>query len=79
MSDDSGPIRAFLGVYEVGTHDVIVPIAAIRAADQAIEAERARRRQTAEVEAAKAAALGAKARERGLWRRALRALGLVAR
>ena len=66
MSDD-GPIRVLVGAYEIGTHNLTIPASVLRAADDAILAERERRRVlAAEAEAAR---LAEAARRRSLWGR----------
>jgi hypothetical protein len=49
MSDD-GPIRVYLGNYDLASTDVLIPLDALKRADAAIVAERQRRREAAKPE-----------------------------
>jgi hypothetical protein len=52
MSEE--PIKAYIGNYEIGTTDLLIPAEALRRANDEIDRERTRRREAAE--AAQAAA-----------------------
>lgn len=62
MSEDQ-PHKAFVAAYSQATTDLVIPLAALRAAELELDAERERRRRVAE-ERAKLAA-----RQPGLWQR----------
>ena len=64
MTDD-GPIKAYIGNYQIGTTDLLIPVEALRRANDEIDRERERRRAMAEE--AKAAAEREAARPKG-WR-----------
>jgi hypothetical protein len=66
MSED-GPIKAYLGSYELGTSDLVIPLATLREAERVLDAERDRR-TTAAAEAEAAAAIE-RATKRGWWRK----------
>ena len=68
MSDD-GPIRAYIGNYDLSTTDLLIPAEVLARANAEIEAERERRRGVAEAEQAAAEEA---ARAKG-WRGRLRA------
>jgi FtsZ-binding cell division protein ZapB len=68
MSEE--PIKAYIGNYEIGTTDLLIPAEALRRANDEIDRERTRRRLAAE-EAQAAAKREAYAKS---WRGRLRAL-----
>lgn len=65
MSEDQ-PHKAFVAAYSQATTDLVIPLAALRAAELELDAERERRRLAAE-EAARAAE--AARPPSGLWER----------
>ena len=48
MTDADGPIRVFVGSYDLSATDITIPADVLRAGDEAIAAERQRRREAAE-------------------------------
>ena len=71
MTNDDNP-RAFICAYDQATTDLVIPLAALRAAEAELDAERERRRlAAAEAEQARAAEA---ARKPSLWGRVLAAI-----